>query len=328
MNKEKAHRTPEKTNIPLRVGLSSCLLGEMVRFDGGHKKDRYLTDVLGEYFEWVTVCPELEVGMGVPREVVRLVGTPASPKMVGTKSNVDWTSRMNHFSGQRVKQLAQLSLSGFIFKSDSPSCGMERVRVYGESGTPARTGRGLFAAAFIEHFPLLPIEEEGRLNDAGLRDNFIVRVFGYHRLQQLIAGGFRRGELVAFHAAHKYLLLAHSPKHYTILGKLVAMAKQLPPAELRHKYSELFMEALGVKSSVMKNVNVLHHILGFLRKHAGEKERKDVLQVIEEYAAGMVPLIVPITLIRHYVRVYEVPYIRDQVYLSPHPKELMLRNHV
>jgi uncharacterized protein YbgA (DUF1722 family)/uncharacterized protein YbbK (DUF523 family) len=318
----------EQKELPLRVGLSSCLLGHMVRFDGGHKKDRYLTDVLGTYFEWVHVCPELEVGMGVPRESVRLVGSPESPRMVGTKSNTDWTERMVQFSEQRVRQLEELQLSGYILKSDSPTCGMERVRVYATNGIPAKNGRGVFAAAFMQQFPLIPVEEEGRLNDAKLRDNFIVRVFAYHRLQQLIANGFRRGDLVSFHAAHKYLILAHSPKHYQLLGKLVGTASVHSPTDLRKSYSRIFMEALAVKTTVKKNVNVLQHILGFLRDHLPTAEKENIHEVLNDYACELVPLVVPMTLIRHYVRVYDVPYIRDQIYLNPHPKELMLRNHV
>lgn len=318
----------EHKEFPLRVGLSSCLLGEMVRFDGGHKKDRYLTDILGTYFEWIIVCPELEVGMGVPRESVRLVGSPDSPRMVGTKSDTDWTVKMIRFSEQRVRQLEELQLSGYILKSDSPTCGMERVRVYATNGIPAKNGRGLFAAAFMQHFPLIPVEEEGRLNDAKLRDNFIVRVFAYHRLQQLISSGFRRGDLVSFHAAHKYLILAHSPKHYLSLGKLVGTASAHTPSDLRNNYSRLFMEALAVKTTVKKNVNVLQHILGFLRDQVPTVEKENIREVIDDYSHELVPLVVPLTLVRHYVRIHDIPYIRNQIYLNPHPKELMLRNHV
>lgn len=318
----------KQKDLPLRVGISSCLLGEKVRFDGGHKKDRYLTDVLGAYVEWIPVCPELEVGMGVPRESVRLTGPPDNSRMVGIKSNTDWTDKMARFSERRVRQLENLHLSGFIFKSDSPSCGMERVRVYAPNGIPAKNGRGVFAAAFMHHFPILPVEEEGRLNDPGIRENFIVRVFAYHRLQQLVLTGFRRGDLVSFHAAHKYLLLAHSPRHYQSLGKLVGTAATRTHGELQREYSRLFMEALSVRSTPKKNVNVLHHILGFLRGHLTRPEKENILQVIDDFARELVPLVVPLTLIRHYIRIYDVPYIRDQIYLNPHPRELMLRNHV
>ena len=313
--------------LPLRVGLSSCLLGEKVRFDGGHKKDRYLTEILGGYFEWVMVCPELEVGMGVPREAVRLVGSPENPQMVGTKSGTEWTDRMVEFSDRRVKELARLNLCGFIFKSDSPSCGMERVRVYSGSGMPAKNGRGLFASVFIKGFPLIPVEEEGRLNDEGIRENFIVRVFSYHRLLALLAN-FNTKALVQFHTIHKFQMLAHSPKHYSLLGRLVANAKSLTRQELMDHYSLLFTEGLAVKATVKKHTNVLQHILGYLRPHLSTNERADILESIEEYHRGLFPLVVPITLLKHYIKKLAVEYVKDQVYLNPHPRELMLRNHV
>lgn len=314
--------------LPIRVGISTCLLGERVRFDAGHKKDIYLTGVLGRYFEWVSVCPELEAGMGVPREPVRLTGAASRPSMVGTKTGADWTERMEKYSEKRSLELRGSDLSGYILKSDSPSCGMERVRLYSESGMPSKTGVGLFAAAFMQKFPLIPVEEEGRLNDARIRDNFIVRVFSYARLQKLFSDRFTLGSLVKFHTVHKYLLLAHSPRHYESLGKIVAQGKKYSPHELKEKYSSLFMEGLKIKSTTKKNVNVLQHIMGFLRGHVTDFERDDILRVIDDYHQEYLPLIVPVTLIRHYVMKRDVPYIRDQVYLNPHPKELMLRNHV
>jgi len=313
---------------PLRVGISSCLLGEKVRFDGGHKKDRYLTDILGNYFEWVPVCPELEVGMGIPREAVRLTGDHASPRMIGVKSETDWTERMVRYSERRIRQLAELNLSGCILKSDSPSCGMERVKIYSKGGMPMKNGRGNFTDVYMKGFPLVPVEEEGRLNDAKIRENFITRVFAYHRLQNLLTGKFSRGELVKFHTINKYLMLAHSPKHYDLLGRVVANAKRKGESELKETYGNLLMEGLKVKTTTKKNVNVLHHILGFLRGHLIDSERKDILEIIEDYHKELVPLIVPLTLVRHYIRKYGVEYISNQVYLNPHPKELMLRNHV
>ncbi len=313
---------------PINVGISTCLLGERVRFDAGHKRDRFITDVLGDYFEFIPVCPELEVGMGVPRESVRLVGDIERPRMTGVKSGNDWTERMNTYSQERVQQLESYNLSGYILKSDSPSCGMERVRVYNDKGMPQKKGRGLYADGFIKHFPLVPVEEEGRLNDAGIRENFIVRVFSYHRLQQLIQNSYSRGALVDFHTKHKYLLLAHSPKHYKELGTLVANAKRYKPRNILNAYSTLFMTTLRVKSTYKKNVNVLNHILGFLRDHLTADEKQDIINTISDYHKRLVPLIVPITLISHYIRKHNIEYIRNQIYLSPHPKELMLRNHV
>jgi len=312
----------------IKIGISSCLLGEEVRYDGGHKHDRFLTDVLGPYVEWVSVCPELEVGMGVPREAVRLEGPASAPRMIATGSGVDWTEKMNAYAERRVSQLGRLNLSGYILKSKSPSCGMERVKLYGAKGMASKEGVGLFARVLIKGHPLIPVEEEGRLNDPHLRDNFIVRVFALHRLRTLMDGKFTVGKLVEFHTAEKYLLLAHSPKHYRALGRLVAGAKVMPAAELREKYGASYMECLGVRSTVKNNVNVLQHIVGFLPKGLSPVEKREILQVIEDYRKGLVPLVVPVTLLRHYVRTNEIGYIANQVYLNPHPKELMLRNHV
>ncbi|UCG63295.1 MAG: DUF523 and DUF1722 domain-containing protein [Candidatus Zixiibacteriota bacterium] len=312
----------------MKVGISTCLLGQKVRFDGGHKRDRYITDILGDFFRFIPVCPELEIGMGVPREAVRLEGTADLPRMVGTRSGKDWTLRMNRYTERRVRRRDLSDICGYILKKDSPSCGMERVRIYDSSGVPQRNAVGLFAAGLIKEHPLLPVEEEGRLNDLKLRENFIVRVFGYSRLRDLFKGRFTIGKLVKFHTAHKYLLLAHSPRHYKKLGQLVAAAKRYSEENLRLNYSTLFMEALKLKSTTSKNVNVLHHILGFLKEHLGPGEKKSILESIEDYGKNLVPLVVPLTLLRHYVTLYNVEYIQEQVYLNPHPKELMLRSHV
>jgi uncharacterized protein YbgA (DUF1722 family)/uncharacterized protein YbbK (DUF523 family) len=312
----------------IRVGISTCLLGQKVRYDAGHKHDRYLTDILGAYFRFVPVCPELEVGMGVPREPVHLEGDVESPHMIGTKTREDWTGRMNQYSRARVKKRDLSTLRGYILKKDSPSCGMERVKLFNEKGMAERKAVGLYARALQEQYPLLPVEEEGRLNDARLRENFIVRVFAYDRLRNLFDGRFKRGDVVRFHAGHKYLILAHSPKHYTELGRLVAAIAKHNPSEFRDLYCQTFMEALAVKTSTKKNVNVLQHIMGFLKDKLTSAEKADINRVIEDYHRGLVPLVVPLTLVRHYVDKHQVEYIQDQVYLNPSPKELMLRNHV
>jgi uncharacterized protein YbgA (DUF1722 family)/uncharacterized protein YbbK (DUF523 family) len=323
-----ARAVPPSAPLPLRIGVSTCLLGREVRYNGGHKRDAYVTDLLGRYLDFVPVCPELEVGMGVPREPVRLVGDPEQPRMVGTTSGEDWTDRMIAYSARRVAQLQRLELSGYILKNRSPSCGMERVKVYNDTGMPQNRGRGLFAAALLAALPLLPVEEEGRLHDPLLRENFLVRVFAYHRLQSLFRGGFRRGDVVAFHGGEKYLLMAHDQQRLTALGRLVAQVKEIEPEEFRRRYGELYMEALGQKTNVRKNVNVLQHMLGYLREHLDAEARHQIVQVIEDYRAELVPLIVPLTLIHHYLKLHRVSYLLDQVYLRPSPRELMLRNHV
>jgi uncharacterized protein YbgA (DUF1722 family) len=266
--------------------------------------------------------------MGVPREPVHLEGDVESPHMIGTKTREDWTGRMNQYSRARVKKRDLSTLRGYILKKDSPSCGMERVKLFNEKGMAERKAVGLYARALQEQYPLLPVEEEGRLNDARLRENFIVRVFAYDRLRNLFDGRFKRGDVVRFHAGHKYLLLAHSPKHYSEMGRLVAAIAGHKPSEFRDLYCRAFMEALAVKTSTKKNVNVLQHIMGFLKDKLTSAEKADINRVIEDYHRGLVPLVVPLTLVRHYVDKHQVEYIQDQVYLNPSPKELMLRNHV
>ncbi len=318
----------EPAGPPIRIGISSCLLGEKVRFDGGHKRDAFLVETFGRFVEWVPVCPEVEMGLGTPRETLRLVRIVKDIRMVMPKTGTDHTEAMNAFAECRVRDLAREDLCGYVLKKDSPSCGMERVRVFDVHGVPAKSGRGLFAEALLRHFPNLPVEEEGRLSDARLRENFIERVFAYRRLRTLFASRWKLGDLVAFHTAHKLLLMAHSPRAYASLGRYVAGAKSLPRAELRSRYEQDFMQGLAEIATTRRQTNVLQHIGGYLRPHLDEAARSELLSLVEDYRRGLIPLIVPLTLIRHYVRSFEIPYLRGQVYLEPHPKELMLRNHV
>jgi uncharacterized protein YbgA (DUF1722 family)/uncharacterized protein YbbK (DUF523 family) len=310
------------------VGVSSCLLGQEVRFDGGHKRDRYLTDVLAPYFEWVPVCPEVEVGMSTPRPAVRLVRREDEARMLEPASGKDWTHAMQSWARKRLRGLAAHDLCGYVLKSNSPSCGMERVRLYGSTGMPERSGTGIFAAELLRRFATLPVEEEGRLHDARLRESFIERVFAYRRLRTLLGGRVRRGQLVAFHTAHKLQLLSHSEAHYRKLGRLVAEAKGLPEAELRQRYETGFMEALARPATPRRHVNVLNHALGHLRGRVEAAVSRELHALIEDYGRGLVPLVVPLTMLRHYVARVGVAYLAGQVYLEPHPKELMLRNHV
>lgn len=313
--------------LPVRLGISRCLLGEPVRYDGGHKRNQFLVDVLGQHVEWVPVCPEVEAGFGTPREAMRLVEDVAEPHLMTVRSHQDHTGRMRRYAKTRVRELQALNLSGYVFKKDSPSCGTRHVRVYARDGRLLGTGKGLFAEAFQGAFPLTPIEEEGRLRDQGLRENFIERVFGYHRWQVLNAR-LTKGRLVAFHTVHKYLLLAHSQRHYRELGGLVANAKEYPVRELARTYGRLFMDALAIKTTIRKHVNVLQHLTGHFKNALSAKAQTELHGVLSDYHNGFVPLSVPIALIGHYVRILDVPYLRDQVYLAPHPKELTLRNHV
>jgi uncharacterized protein YbgA (DUF1722 family)/uncharacterized protein YbbK (DUF523 family) len=316
------------TEKPIRIGISSCLLGEEVRFDGGHKRDSFLADTFGKWVEWVMVCPEVEVGMGTPRETLRLVRDKGELRMVTTKTGVDHTGAMQAWARRRAEALAGEDLCGYVLKKDSPSCGMERVKVYDPHGSPARTGVGLFAAALLKRFPLLPVEEEGRLCDPRLRENFVERVFAYRRARSFFTARWTVGGLVRFHTAHKLLLMAHSPEAYQRLGRLVAGAKATGRAALAERYEREFMEALRVLAAPRRHVNVLHHMLGYFRDRLDDASRRELLDCIEDYRRGLVPLIVPLTLVRHHVRTLGVEYLTGQMYLEPNPKELMLRNHV
>ncbi len=313
---------------PIRVGVSACLLGQEVRYDGGHKRDRFLTDVLGSYVEWVPVCPEMEAGLGVPRPTVRLVHVDGDVRMIDPASGDDHTHRLEVAARRRIAGLRRLELCGFVLKRDSPSCGMERVKLYREKGMPKRETRGLFAGPLMEALPSLPIEEEGRLNDAVLRENFIERIFAYRRLRNLFSGRWTPGQVVAFHTAHKLQLMAHSPEDYRRLGRLVAGVKRQPRAEFREAYEAGFMAALTRRASRGRNTNVLQHMAGFLREALDPGDRSELAGMIHDYRAGLVPLVVPLTLLRHHARRHAVAYLLDQIYLEPHPKELMLRNHV
>jgi len=385
----------------IRIGISRCLLGDKVRYDGGHKHDLYITDTLGQYFEWVPVCPEVEYGLPIPREAMRLVGNPDSPRLLTVHTGINHTEGMQKWAEAKLDRLEKEGLCGFIFKSKSPSSGMQGVKVYTESRMPSLKGTGIFAKAFMERFPLLPAEDDGRLNDPGLRENFIERIFVLKRWQEFIKKGGLPKNLVNFHADHKLLMLAHSPKHVTILGRYVAGSKdyagklnpnmslgryrgipeqtverrgssvfsvsksseaereRLKPLErhgliasaveqhervcegwpdtntnfndksgLNDAYIATMSEGLHFLPTAKKHTNVLHHIMGYFKKQLSADEKQELLDIIENYHKGLIPLIVPVTLLNHYVRKYNEPYLKRQYYLNPHPLELMLRNHV
>jgi uncharacterized protein YbgA (DUF1722 family)/uncharacterized protein YbbK (DUF523 family) len=310
------------------LGISKCLLGENVRYDGGHKLDRFLTDTLGQYVEYVPVCPEVECGLDVPRDPMRLEGDPDAPRLITLRTKQDMTDRMVKWARKRVEELEKNDLCGFIFKSSSPSSGMERVKVYNEKGVPVKKGIGMFARIFMEHFPLLPVEDEGHIHDLGLRENFIERIFTLKRWREVLTKKESRGNVVDFHTKHKVLILSHSPKHYQWMGKLVAQAKDLPLKEFCWQYQTWLMESMKLKATPKKNANVLQHMMGYFREQLSSDEKQELLEVIDHYREGAIPLVVPMTLINHYVRKHNQPYLKQQVYLYPHPLELQLRNHV
>jgi len=313
---------------PLRLGISTCLLGENVRYDGGHKLDRYLKDVVGRFVDWVPVCPEVECGLPVPRESMRLMGDPLHPRLVTSRTGIDHTQRMQDWIQKKLPELEKKDLCGFIFKTRSPSSGMRDVKVYTEQGQPSRKGVGMFAKAFMERFPCMPVEDEGRLHDAGLRENFIERVFVFYRWKQTLKKGRVVRLLVDFHTDHKLLIMAHSPQILRDLGKVVAGTKGKTPQTVFDSYFITLMKALRLQATVKKNVNVLQHMMGYFKKIISADEKQELLEIIEQYHHGLVPLIVPITLFNHYIRKVAQPYLKRQLYLNPHPIEMMLRNHV
>jgi uncharacterized protein YbgA (DUF1722 family)/uncharacterized protein YbbK (DUF523 family) len=316
----------EEAGPSIRLGVSSCLLGEAVRYDGGHKRDRFLTDLLAKHVEWVPVCPELESGMGVPRPAMRLERAGRGVRLVEITSGRDHTARMRRFAARRLRALRALELCGYVLKKDSPSCGMTRVKLYSAKGPARREGSGLFAAALRETWPNLPVEEEGRLQDAALRENFVERVFAFRRLRELFRGRWTRGRVVAFHTAHKLQLMAHSQPAYAELGRLVAAQKKLPRAELRMRYASAFMAALARVATRGRNANVLQHAAGHLKERLDADSRAELSALIHEYRRELVPLVVPITLLAHHARAHAVTYLLGQTYLEPHPRELALRN--
>jgi len=311
----------------IAVGVSACLLGEQVRYDGGHKHDHYITDTLGRFFRFVPVCPEVGCGLPVPREAMRLEGDPSAPRLVTNRTAVDLTEQMREYCQRAVTELEKEDLCGFIFKKNSPSSGLFRVKVY-NGGMPAKSGRGLFADAVVRHFPYLPVEEEGRLYDMTLRENFIERIFAYREWKDFLLGHRGMGDLVEFHSRRKLQIMAHSPEIYRTMGKLVAEGKNQSRSELLERYQELLMQALSLHATVKKNSNVLSHIMGYFKRQLTSEEKTELLEVLKSYHDGLVPLIVPVTLLKHYVRKFDQEYLSKQTYLSPHPLELMLRNHV
>ncbi len=311
----------------IKLGISACLLGENVRYDGGHRLDHYLADTLGQYVQWVPVCPEVEYGLPVPREAMHLTGDPDNPRLVTRKTGKDHTKGMLKWASKRIKKLQKDDLCGFIFKSRSPSSGMS-VKVYSGTGIPSAKGRGIFAGAFIKANPLIPAEEDDRMHDPSLRDNFIERIFVYTRWKELNKNKPSLKALAEFHADHKLLIMSHSVKHLRELGKLAAGSADYKPRFIYELYIKTLMEALIMQATNKKNINVLHHVMGYFKNQLTKDEKQELLTIIEQYHQQMVPLIVPVTLLNHYVRKFREPYLMRQYYLNPHPADLMLRNHI
>ncbi|MFH1915388.1 MAG: DUF523 and DUF1722 domain-containing protein [Pseudomonadota bacterium] len=314
---------------PVRLGISACLLGEKIRYDGGHAHARHVTSLLADRVDFHPVCPEVGCGMPVPRETVRLVGTPESCRLLGRESGTDWTDRMTAWAHETLDKLTEANLCGFIFKAKSPSSGMARVKVYPDGGGQpvSHAGTGLFARLLMERFPLLPVEDEGRLHDIGLRANFLERVFVQHRWNTVLRGGRRMKDLIDFHTRHKMLLRSHDIPTYRQMGSLVAEGRTMPGDELFALYGRLLARAMARKPTPRKHADVLMHALGHFKTMLTADEKRECIEIIDNYRKELIPLIVPVTLMNHYVRKYDARYLKDQIYLAPHPLELKLRNH-
>lgn len=310
----------------VKIGISACLLGQPVRYNGGHKRSSLCTEMLARYFEYVAICPEAAIGLGTPRQPIRLVGDPDNPRAVGT---VDFQHDVSEALTQYGEHVAaQLDdINGYILMQKSPSCGMERVKVYQENGQPAAgSGRGLFAAALMRARPELPVEEEGRLQDPVLQENFITRVFAHADWQQLQRSGLTRHALIRFHERYKYQLMASNREQYQLLGRAVAQCAATPLAEFAPAYFTQLMSALKRPASRGSHSNVLQHLAGYLKRALSRPEKQELQQLIEQYRLGHVPLVVPMTLLKHHFRRHPDLYIARQTYLQPHPEELGLRN--
>ncbi|OOZ42278.1 hypothetical protein BOW53_00075 [Solemya pervernicosa gill symbiont] len=311
-------------NTRITLGISACLLGEKVRYDGHHKYNGYIVETLGAHFDLSPFCPEVAAGLGVPRPTIRLVGKPATPQAVGTLDpNLNVTNKLERLGRRTAREMK--SISGYILKARSPSCGMERVSVYPPKGPVVKKGVGRFAAKLMESNALLPIEEEGRLNDPELRDNFIERVFAYQRWQQLNSRRLTPKRLSEFHAAQKLCLMAHSPQAYRQLGQLISSASTQPLSTLKQTYATGLMDALNKRATPAKHCNVMQHILGYLKKSIDAEDKQELLELIDAFRQGQSTRAAPLTLLRHHFRKHPNGYIRQQHYLFPSPDESILR---
>jgi len=314
-----------KSSEKIPVGISTCLLGEPVRYNGDHKRDKFVVGVLADYFKWTPVCPEVEIGLGTPREAIRLVRSPQGTQLRTTQTDVDLTEKMSSYSQERVKDFDHLR--GYILKKDSPSCGMQRVRLYDQNDVPSREGVGLYAEKLMAQWPNLPIEEEGRLNDPLLRENFITRVFTYKRWRDLKENA-KLKDVIEFHTAHKMLLMAHNNEMYREMGRLVAEIKSNELSQFLERYEEKLMGGLRKPATRRRHVNVLQHLAGFLKEHLDPHDKDEVQRVIEEYRLGWTPLIAPLTLLQHHLKRVAHPWVAAQIYLEPYPRALALRSQV
>ena len=318
---------PEPTQ-EISLGISACLVGQKVRYNGEHKRSSYCMNQLSKHFQFKPVCPEVGIGMGTPRAPIRLVGNIDGYRVKGTDDpELDVTDQLYQYGQDRAWELSDIS--GYILMQKSPSCGMERVKVYHANGHPLGKGEpGMYAKALMETNPLLPVEEEGRLHDPVLRENFISRVFAYHRWHRDVVSNPSYQAVEQFHALHKYILMAHDPQNYSELGRIVAQGKKVSLENLMSEYFSLFMTVMKLKANRKSHTNVMLHLLGYLKRSVSGEDRQQILQLIEEYRQGILPLVAPMSLLRHFIKRHGSDYIKNQYYLMPHPEELGLRNSI
>lgn len=316
---------PEKD---IKLGISACLMGQKVRYDGGHKRSSFCMNTLSHFFQFESVCPEVAIGLGTPREPIRLVGDIQQVRVVGSDHpDVDVTDQLTDYGYRKARELTDIS--GYILMQKSPSCGMERVKVYHENGFPSGvSSAGAYAKALMEAQPLLPVEEEGRLHDPVLRENFFTRVYAYHRWHSEVLKNPSHAAVVHFHSTHKYMIMAHNPSDYTALGQLVAKGGKMELEPLLAQYFEEFMNTLKKRANRKSHTNTMLHILGYVKKTVDTTERNQFLKLVEEYRQGILPLVVPMTMLRHFIENHGNDYIRQQTYLHPHPDQLGLRNQI
>jgi uncharacterized protein YbbK (DUF523 family)/uncharacterized protein YbgA (DUF1722 family) len=307
------------------IGVSACLLREHVRYDGGHKRNAFLLEELAPHVRFVPVCPEVAIGLGVPRETIRLVRRGDGVRLLGS-AGVDQTDAMRRWAGKVMGELCEQDLSGFVLKKGSPSCGLERVRVWDEGAQrPTRSGRGVFAQALVDAMPELAIEEEGRLHDPGLREHFVDRVFGHARVRDFFAGRWTAETLARFHSAEKAAVMAHDVEAARRLGRLVAGHTRLEPEHLARSYRALHGAAYARPATPGRQANALLHLAGHLKEGLGSCDRKELREAIEDYRVGLVPVAVPLALLSRHLRAVGTEWARSQAYLRPYPKELGLR---
>lgn len=314
------------SKIPL--GVSQCLLGEQVRFDGGHKHNRYLTDVLSEYVEFRPVCPEVAIGLGIPRKPIRLVVIGDETRVRGIENpDLDVTDALVEQAELAVQQMPDIC--GYVFMQKSPSCGAFGMKRYRTNGHTADSkGRGAYAKRFMELMPLLPVEEAGRLNDPGLRDNFLTRVFAFHDFKTNVAAAPTAKKLIDFYSRYKYQVMVHHVPSYFSIGRYLSNLSGRDINTSSDEFFRLFMEALTHHATRRGNTNVIMHLRGYLKEHLNTQDKHELSQLIDSYKAGMVPLVVPLTLLKHHLLKLDNPYLKSQTFWSPHPERLGLRNHI